>query len=132
MKIHYEQGDTTFELDIHHRVCVLYDTSGDGKTFLFKSLQASPEPLLSGDYIYVNYLNYNNMINRGESLGRECDLIVFDNSDLYKDKLLELIPKLKSTCIVITKTLLGYPAIGKFGYYKIEHTPSSVKMVQQE
>lgn len=132
MKIVYKQNDITFELNIHHRVCVLFNTSGDGKTFLFRSLQSSPEPLIDGDYIYINYLNYENMIKRGELIGKENDLIVFDNSDLYTEDLLKLVPKLKSTCIIITKTIMGYPTLGKFGFYKIEHTKDTVSMIMED
>ena len=132
MQIVYNQPDIQFELDIEDRVCVLYNKSGEGKSFLFKSLRNNMHKEFSDNYYYFDYSNYNSISENHPMFKNSKSLIVFDNADLYIKDYRELIKNSCAIFIIITKHI--YDTVSGLTYtkYSITHTQNKVIISRRE
>lgn len=129
MRIGYDEKDIHFGAELDDRLCLLYMSSGEGKTLLFRTLSRAVYESWYHRYYYYDYTMVNRVLDDMNKYQDEENIIIFDNADLYTDSIIKVIKNSKATIVVITKSLawLGkYNA--KFGRYYIEHTTDCVTM----
>lgn len=129
MKIEYKEPDIDFVAEFNNRLCLLYMTSGDGKTLLFKTFNKAVYEDWHANYYYYDYIMMDKISSNTDKWLNPNNIIIFDNADLYPDNVLEILKISKATIVVITKSLdwLGVYE-ESFGNYYIEHTSDCVAM----
>lgn len=129
MKIEYKEPDIDFVAEFNDRLCLLYMTSGDGKTLLFKTFNKAVYEDWHANYYYYDYTMMDKISSNTDKWLNPNNIIIFDNADLYPDNVLEILKISKATIVVITKSLdwLGVYE-ESFGHYYIEHTSDCVAM----
>ena len=129
MKIGYDEKDIHFSAELDDRLCLLYMSSGEGKTLLFRALSKAVYENWYNRYYYYDYTMMNRVLDDMSKYQDEENIIVFDNADLYTDSAIKVIENSKARIVVITKSLVW---LGKysdeFGRYYIEHTTDHVVM----
>lgn len=129
MRIEYKEVDIDFVAEFEDKLCLLYMTSGDGKTLLFKTLSKAVYENWYPRYYYYDYTMMNRVLDDMDKYLNSSNIIVFDNADLYKDDILKILEVAKATIVVITKSLDWFDKYeDDFGHYYIEHTSDCVVM----
>lgn len=129
MRIEYKEPDIDFVAEFEDRLCLLYMTSGDGKTLLFRTFNKALYEDWHYNYYYYDYTAKDKILGIMDKCTNPNNIIIFDNADLYTGSVLKVLEVSKATIVVITKSLdwLGIYE-ESFGHYYIEHTPDCVAM----
>lgn len=129
MRIEYDEKDIHFSVELDDRLCLLYMSSGEGKTLLFRTLSKAVYESWRDRYYYYDYTMINRVLDDMNKYQDKENIIIFDNADLYTDSIIKVIKNSKARIIVVTKSLVW---LGKysseFGRYYIEHTTDRVAM----
>lgn len=129
MKIEYKESDIDFIAEFDSRLCLLYQDSGVGKTFLFKTLQKAICEDWHSRYYYYNYINSDKILSNRSVYLDSDNIIVFDDAGLYNDIVSRVLEESNATIVIFTKSLGWLGKYNeKFGRYRIEQTEDSVIM----
>lgn len=121
LKLNEKIGDTIVELNFEHKVNVLLDDSGTGKTFMFQLLCA---------YCSVNeiphiYFDYKSAGFKKETFweeSKEKQFVFFDNADLYlSTELLSQLKELEATIVLSVKNIELVDVDEDTGIYYMEY-----------
>ena len=129
MKIEYNEKDIHFSAELDSRLCLLYQDSGVGKTFLFKTFQKAICEDWHSRYYYYNYINSDKILNNRNVYLDSDNIIVFDDAGLYNDIVSRVLEESNATIVVVTKSLGWLGEYNEeFGHYRVEQTENSVIM----
>ena len=129
MRIEHSEKDINFVAELNDRLCLLYMTSGEGKTLLFRTFNKAVYEPWHSRYHYYDYTTMDKVLDDTSKYLNPNNVIVFDNADLYRDSVLKAIKGSKATFVIITKALYWLMIYeDELGYYCIDHTSDYVMM----
>lgn len=125
MKIDFNYGSIEVKADLKDKICVFFDMSGTGKTFLFTMLKSYF--LDTGiSFISVDYTNYK--ILDSYDFSDDNKVIILDNADLYMNE--KLFSNLESSekLIVMSIKDIGNLSQKNMGFYRVLYKDTMLKV----
>lgn len=133
MKIEYKEKDVDFVAELDNRICLLCLSSGEGKTFLFRTLNTAICEPWHSRYYYYDYTTMDKILNDMNVYLNPNNIVIFDNADLYRDDILTAVKNSKSSFVIITKSLYWLSTyMNELEYYHIEHAHNYVRMMKDK
>lgn len=118
LKASFKVNTTQFDIDFTDKICVLYDNSGTGKTYLLTVLR---------DYAVRMKLKFCSFNYEAENISeqdiinivKDKELVLFDNADLYlTNNILKICKDNSITTIISLKDVVSYD-LKESGYYRV-------------
>ena len=127
MKIDFNYGSIDVKVDLKDKICVFYDMSGTGKTFLFTMLKSYF--LDTGiSFISVDYTNYK--ILNGCDFSDDTEVIILDNADLYMTgDMFSKLEKSNKSVIMSIKSIKGLNQ-RYMGFYNVIYTKDKMRVMR--
>lgn len=130
MIISHKERDITFEVNTEDKLCILSNSSGEGKTFLFRTLSEVTDAEWSNKYFYFDYGNMNTVRLCKEVFYIDTNVVVLDNADLYANDIIDILEKSKAYVIIIAKDIANFTKLNP-KFYKVIHTPSRITFTRR-
>lgn len=116
MKIDFNYGSIEVKVDLKDKICVFFDMSGTGKTFLFTMLKSYF--LDAGiSFISVDYTSYK--ILDSYDFSDDTEVIILDNADLYMNEKLFSNLDASEKLIVMSIKDIGNLNQKNMGFYRV-------------
>lgn len=116
MKIDFNYGSIEVKVDLKDKICVFFDMSGTGKTFLFTMLKSYF--LDAGiSFISVDYTSYK--ILDSYDFSDDTEVIILDNADLYMNEKLFSNLDASGKLIVMSIKDIGNLNQKNMGFYRV-------------
>lgn len=125
MKIDFNYGSIEVKVDLKDKICVFFDMSGTGKTFLFTMLKSYF--LDAGiSFISVDYTNYK--ILDSYDFSDDTEVIILDNADLYMNEKLFSNLDASGKLIVMSIKDIGNLNQKNMGFYRVLYKDTLLKV----
>ena len=127
MKIDFNYGSIDVKVDLKDKICVFYDMSGTGKTFLFTMLKSYF--LDAGiSFISVDYTSYK--ILNGYDFSDDTKVIILDNADLYMTG--DMFSKLEKSNKLVIMSIKSIKGLNQryMGFYNVIYTKDKMQVMR--
>ena len=125
MKIDFNYGSIEVKVDLKDKICVFFDMSGTGKTFLFTMLKSYF--LDTGiSFISVDYTNYK--ILDSYDFSDDINVIILDNADLYMNEKLFSNLDASEKLVVMSIKDIGNLNQKNMGFYRVIYKDTLLKV----
>lgn len=125
MKIDFNYGSIEVKVDLKDKICVFFDMSGTGKTFLFTMLKSYF--LDAGiSFISIDYTSYK--ILDGYDFSDDTKVIILDNADLYMNEKLFSSLDASEKLIVMSIKDIGNLSQKNMGFYRVLYKDTMLKV----
>lgn len=125
MKIDFNYGSIEVKVDLKDKICVFFDMSGTGKTFLFTMLKSYF--LDAGiSFISVDYTSYK--ILDSYDFSDDTEVIILDNADLYMNEKLFSNLDASGKLIVMSIKDIGNLNQKNMGFYRVLYKDTLLKV----
>lgn len=127
MKIDFNYSSLDVSVDFVDKICVFYDMSGTGKTFLFTMLK---EYFLNKKipFIGINYSNYRILDNYDFS--SNIKVFILDNADLYMNE--DMFSKLEKSNKLVIMSIKNIKGLNQryMGFYNVIYTEEKMRVMR--
>lgn len=127
MKIDFNYSSINISIDLSDKICVFYDMSGTGKTFLFDILK-SYFLVTKTSYISIDYSNYEVLNNYDFS--DDTKIIMLDNADLYMTG--DMFSKLEKSNKLVIMSIKSIKGLNQryMGFYNVIYTEDKIRVMR--
>ena len=129
MKIDFNYGSIEVKADLKDKICVFFDMSGTGKTFLFTMLKSYF--LDAGiSFISVDYASYK--ILDGYDFSDDTKVVILDNADLYMTS--DMFSKLEKSNKLVIMSIKSIKGLNQryMGFYNVIYTKDKMQVMRFE
>ena len=129
MKIDFNYGSIEVKADLKDKICVFFDMSGTGKTFLFTMLKSYF--LDAGiSFISVDYTSYK--ILDGYNFSDDTKVVILDNADLYMTS--DMFSKLEKSNKLVIMSIKSIKGLNQryMGFYNVIYTKDKMQVMRLE
>lgn len=127
MKIDFNYSSINISIDLLDKICVFYDMSGTGKTFLFTILKSYFQ-VTKTSYISIDYSNYE-VLNNYDFSG-DTKVIILDNADLYMTG--DMFSKLEKSNKLVIMSIKSIKGLNQryMGFYNVIYTKDKMRVMR--
>ena len=125
LKASFKVNTTQFDIDFTDKICVLYDNSGTGKSYLLKSLRT---------YAESNNIKYTFFDYKADGMAEKevierikgNELVLFNNADLYMtNNIIKAIKQEGVLAIMELRSVVEFD-LRESGYYRVKYEVNNV------